>query len=78
MLANRDCTSACSQASADLALDSFNAVVSEDIPPISHINRAKYFLAPSTDKGMVRSDISKPALIFFFFSLYETQQQNPL
>jgi hypothetical protein len=32
-------------------------------------------LLPS-DKGMVRSDMSKPALIFF--SLQEYTQQNPL
>jgi hypothetical protein len=30
----------------------------------------------ATDKGMVRSDISKPALILF--SLQEYTQQNPL
>jgi hypothetical protein len=29
-----------------------------------------------TDKGMVRSDMSKPALIFF--SLQEYTQQNPV
>jgi hypothetical protein len=30
-----------------------------------------------TDKGMIRSDRSKPALIFFF-PLQEYTQQNPL
>jgi hypothetical protein len=34
------------------------------------------FLKICTDKGMVRSDMSKPALIFF--SLQEYTQQNPL
>jgi hypothetical protein len=46
------------------------------VPILSHINPIHIIPFYFSNKGMVRSDMSKPALIFF--PLQEYTQQNPL